>query len=63
MESGDISDALDGYEVLDTLAGDSLGVIRKGSLKVTERTFDALAIRIVRPDGSVAVLDFHQEGH
>lgn len=62
-ESGDISDALDGCEVLDTLAGDSLGVIRKGSLKVTERTFDALAIRIVRPDGSVAVLDFHQEGH
>lgn len=57
-ESGDISSALDGCEVLDTLAGNSLGVIREGRLMVTGRTFDALAIRIVRPDGSVAVLAF-----
>ena len=60
-ESGDISFALDGCEVLDTLAGNSLGVIREGCLTVTDRTFDALAIRIVRPDGTVAVLAFHQE--
>ncbi|MGN0879547.1 MAG: hypothetical protein ACI4WT_08870 [Oligosphaeraceae bacterium] len=61
-ESGDISFALDGCEVLDTLAGNSLGVIREGLLTVTGRTFDALAIRIVRPDGTVAVLVFRQEG-